>query len=376
MEFVDLKKQYRELKDEMDAAVLGAMGAADFILGRDVKELEGQLAEYAGRKHCVSCANGTDALILALMAYGVGKGDGVFVPTFTFYASAEAVASTGATPIFVDVDSRTFNLCPESLAKAAERVKREGRLRPGAVMAVDLFGQPADYQAIDAIAAEYNLLVVEDGAQGFGGSVKGKRACSFGDISTTSFFPAKPLGCYGDGGAVFTDEDKVKDTLESLRAHGKGRDKYDNVRLGLNSRLDTVQAAVLKVKLRAFREFELKRRQEIAAGYGERLAGAVETPHLLSGFSSGYAQYSILAENEAQRDRIQEALKELGIPSMIYYKKPMHRQTVFRNNLSAYWGFPQAEKLSETILSLPMHAYLSDSEMEAVCQGVWKGVKG
>ncbi|WP_130861671.1 DegT/DnrJ/EryC1/StrS family aminotransferase [Bacilliculturomica massiliensis] len=368
MQFIDLKRQYKALEPAINKAVQEAIESAHFIMGPEVRALEEKLAEYVGRKYCVTCANGTDALRLALAAYDIKKGDAVFVPTFTFYASAEVISLVGAVPVFVDVDPRTYNICPRSLREAIERVKKEEKLRPRAIIAVDLFGLPADYPAIEKLAIEYNLLLIEDGAQGFGGMIGEKRACSFGDIATTSFFPAKPLGCYGDGGAVFTDEEKVKDLLESLKVHGKGQDKYDNVRIGLNSRLDTMQAAILSVKLKAFREYEMKRRQEIAKLYDLLLGGTVDVPHIPEGYVSSYAQYSILLKDEVERDQLQKKLSECSVPSMIYYKKSMHQQTVYRNNSSAYWGFPNAETVSQRILSLPMHPYLTEDEVTYICK--------
>ena len=269
MEFRDLKQQYRVLQEQMDKAILDAVASGAYIMGKPVKELEAQLAEYVGVKHCLSCANGTDALTLALKAWSIGPGDAVFVPDFTFFSSAEVVPLEGATPVFVDVCEETFNIDAADLQRAVEQVLAEGRLCPKVVVAVDLFGLPADYEAIRQVADKYGLLILEDGAQGFGGSIDGKRACSFGDIATTSFFPAKPVGCYGDGGAVFTDNDEWAALIESYRVHGKGTFKYDNVRIGMNSRLDTVQAAVLQVKLKAFAEYELDAVNAAAGKYTE-----------------------------------------------------------------------------------------------------------
>lgn len=367
MQFNDLQEQYKNLLPEIDKAVLKVMKSGHFIMGNEVRELEDRLAAYTGRKYCITCANGTEALRLALAVYDIKAGDAVFVPTFTFYASAEVIVQAGAEPVFVDIDPRTFNISAESLKGAVERIKRENRWNPRAIIAVDLFGLPADYCELSRIAEEYNLLLIEDGAQGFGGSVDGKRACSFGDISTTSFFPAKPLGCYGDGGAIFTDEEKVRDMLESLKVHGKGNDKYDNVRIGYNSRLDTIQAAVLLVKLDAFEKYEMERRQQVADWYRSGLEGIVGIPHIPKGYVSSYAQYSILMKDREQRDVLQGELQENGVPNMIYYKKSMHQQTAFRNNMSSYWGFPEAERIAEIVLSLPMHPYLKKSEVEEVC---------
>ena len=378
MQFRDLKKQYAILKEEMDAAVIEAMASGAYIMGQPVRELESRLAEYAGVKHCLSCANGTDALTLALKAWGIGPGDAVFVPDFTFFSSAEVVSLEGATPVFVDVCEDTFNIDAADLERAVERVLAEGRLRPKVVVTVDLFGLPADYPAVRKVADKYGLLVLEDGAQGFGGSIAGKRACSFGDISTTSFFPAKPLGCYGDGGAVFTDNDEWATLIESYRVHGKGSFKYDNVRIGLNSRLDTVQAAVLLVKLKAFREYELEAVNKVAALYtellchSERSEESVATPFIPEGFGSSWAQYTIRLRDRQQRDAVQAVLKAAGIPAMVYYPKPMHLQTAFKPVLpsEAKGLCPVATYLCERVLSLPMHPYMTEEEIVTVAEAV------
>ena len=295
MNFRDLKKQYEALKPEIDAAINEAVTSARFISGPQVKELEQKLADYVGVKHCVTCANGTDAITLALTAWGIGRGDAAFVPDFTFFSSGECPAAVGATPVFVDVDKRTFNLDPEKLEQSIRTVLDEGEYTPKAVVAVDLFGLPADYPKIKAVCDKYNLLLLEDGAQGFGGSLGGKKACSFGDIATTSFFPAKPLGCYGDGGAVFTDNDEWAALLRSLTVHGKsGNDKYNNIRIGMNSRLDTLQAAILIPKLDAFERYELDKVNEAAALYSQKLAGSgLVLPLIPEGFVSSWAQYTI-----------------------------------------------------------------------------------
>ena len=368
MEFRDLKQQYRVLQEQMDKAILDAVASGAYIMGKPVKELEAQLAEYVGVKHCLSCANGTDALTLALKAWSIGPGDAVFVPDFTFFSSAEVVPLEGATPVFVDVCEETFNIDAADLQRAVEQVLAEGRLCPKVVVAVDLFGLPADYEAIRQVADKYGLLILEDGAQGFGGSIDGKRACSFGDIATTSFFPAKPVGCYGDGGAVFTDNDEWAALIESYRVHGKGTFKYDNVRIGMNSRLDTVQAAVLQVKLKAFAEYELDAVNAAAGKYTELLKDVVDTPVIPQGFRSSWAQYTIRLKDTAQRDALQTSLKAAGIPSMVYYPKPMHLQTAFRaepRNLC-----PVATSLCGRVLSLPMHPYITNEEIQTVCNAV------
>ena len=368
MQFRDLKYQYQVLKKDIDQAVLDVMQSGAFIMGRPVKELEAQLAEYVGVKHCLTCANGTDALTLALKAWGIGPGDAVFVPDFTFFSSAEVVSLEGATPIFVDVDEETFNLSPESLDEAIRQTLADGKLSPKVIVAVDLFGLPANYPLIREIADKYDLLILEDGAQGFGGEILGRKACSFGDISTTSFFPAKPLGCYGDGGAVFTDNDEWAALIESYRVHGKGTFKYDNVRIGLNSRLDTVQAAILQVKLRAFRDYELADVNRIAARYTELLKDVpgIKTPVIPTGFYSSWAQYTLRLESEAKRDALQTSLKAQDIPSMVYYPKPMHSQTAFRHLTPDIRNLTSSKKLSETVLSLPMHPYMTDEDILSV----------
>ena len=368
MNFIDLQKQYEQLKDEIDQGVQSVLNSANFIMGQQVGALEEMLAEYVGTKYCITCGNGTDALTLALKAYDIKHGDAVFLPTFTFYATAEVVSSCGATPIFVDIDRNTFNISPEDLEAAVEEVVKEGKLNPRAIVAVDLFGLPYNHPKISEIAIKYNLLLIEDGAQGFGGAINKKKACAFGDIAATSFFPTKPLGCYGDGGAVFTNELKVKEHIESLRVHGKGDDKYDNVRIGMNSRLDTIQAAILIPKLRAFREYELERRIAVATAYSEILSDVVEVPFVPDGYRSSFAQYSILLKSEKQRDNLQSALKEHKIPTMIYYKKSMHQQTVYRNNKSIYRNFDVAEEVSKTILCLPINPYLEEKQIADICE--------
>ena len=374
MEFRDLKRQYQVLKPQMDAAMLEVAENCNFISGKQVTELEQQLAEYVGVKHCVTCGNGTDALTLVMMAWDIKAGDAVFVPTFTFFASAEVVAFEGATPVFVDVDERTFNVDPVKLEEAIEQVKKEGKLNPRAVIAVDLFGQPADYTKIEEICKKHGLLLLEDGAQGFGGKIGDRTACSFGDAAATSFFPAKPLGCYGDGGAVFTNDDEMADYMRSIRVHGKSpADKYDNLRIGLNSRLDTIQAAVLKVKLQAFKDHELESVNRAAKLYDEYLGNVVKTPVVPEGFYSSWAQYTIQLEDRKTRDALQalqKELKEQGIPTMVYYPKPMHLQGAFADLGYKKGNFPVAESLCERVLSLPMHPYLNEEDIRFVANAV------
>ena len=313
MEFRDLKKQYAVLKNDIDRHIDEVIASSRFIGGSKVSELEEKLAAYVGTKHCVTCANGTDALELALMAWGIGKGDAVFVPDFTFFSSGEIVAILGATPVFVDVDEDTFNMNSVSLEKAINEVIADGELKPRVVIPVDLFGLPANFVKLRKIADKYGLKILEDGAQGFGGEIDGKRACSFGDISTTSFFPAKPLGCYGDGGAIFTDDDEAAELIRSYCVHGKGKMKYDNVRIGMNSRLDAIQAGILLPKLAAFAEYEIKDVNAAAAKYTELLKGIVTTPVIPEGFLSSWAQYTIKLDSREQRDALQGFLRERSI---------------------------------------------------------------
>lgn len=367
MEFRDLKKQYATMKTEIDSAIADVIEGSHFISGPQVAALEKKLAEYVGVKHCITCANGTDALVLAAKTLGITKGDAVFVPDFTFFATAEAPAVQGATPIFVDVCEDTFNMDPVQLEKAVEKVVQDGELNAKAIIAVDLFGQPAEYDEIRRIADKHGLLLIEDGAQGFGGEYHGKRACSFGDISTTSFFPAKPLGCYGDGGAIFTDNDEWAMLLRSYAVHGKGVDKYDNVRIGTNSRLDTLQAAVLDVKFKAFAEYEVTAINQVASWYAERLPKTLKAPIVPQGLYSSWAQYTVRLENEEQRVLVQNALKEKGIPSMVYYRTPMHAETAFAD-LVYDGACPVTERLCQTVLSLPIHPYMEKSDVELICQ--------
>lgn len=362
MQFRDLIKQYGELKPSIDVAISTVIESASFISGPQVKELEDDLAKYVGVKYCITCANGTDALTMALMSWNIGPGDAVFVPDFTFFATAETVAFEGATPVFVDVDDITYNMDPIRLEEAIQMVLLEGKLIPKVVIPVDLFGLPAPYPEIREIASRYNLKILEDGAQGFGGMIEKKRACSFGNISTTSFFPAKPLGCYGDGGAIFTDDDEIAAYLASIRVHGKGSYKYENVRVGMNSRLDTIQAAVLLPKFKAFREYELDRVNKVARAYTECLKDVVKTPAIPDGYLSSWAQYTIQLGSQRERDSLQAVLEESGIPTMVYYPIPLHRQKVF-DGLRMYCECPVAERLCRTVLSLPIHPYM---EMEDV----------
>lgn len=366
MEFRDLKTQYLQNKEAIDSAIQNVLMSGYFIGGEPVGQLEEKLAAYVGVKHCITCANGTDALQLALMSWGIGEGDAVFVPDFTFFSTAEVVSWVKATPVFVDVDKDTFNISPESLEEAVQSVLKAGNLTPKAVIAVDLFGQPADFAAIRKIAEKYDLLLLEDGAQGFGGKIGEKKACSFGDIATTSFFPSKPLGCYGDGGAVFTNNDEWAESIQSYKVHGKGSDKYDNVRIGMNSRLDTLQAAVLLAKFDNFANKELDAVNRVSSQYSERLADLVYTPAVQNGFVSSWAQYTIQLKNEECRNALQAYLKEHSIPSMVYYVKPLHEQKAFAGFGRLEVGLGNTEELCKTVLSLPMHPYMDESDVKTV----------
>ena len=368
MQFRDLKTQYTVLKDEMDKAILDVVASSAYVMGPKIKEMETAFAEYVGVKHCIACNSGTDALLLALKAWDVKPGDAVFVPSFTFFASAEVIAMQGATPVFVDVNKDTFNMDVTDLERKIEQTIKAGKLAPRVVIAVDLFGLPADFVTIRKVADKYGLYILEDGAQGFGGRIGDKEACSFGDISTTSFFPAKPVGCYGDGGAVFTDNDEWAALMESYHIHGKGSDRYDNVRIGMNSRLDSIQAAILLVKLKAFAKYELVDVNKVAARYTEILKDVVKTPVVPEGFYSSWAQYTLQLENKDVRLGLQAALKALDIPTAIYYPIPMHRQTAFNYLNLDENRCPISDQLADTVVSLPIHPYLSESEQDLICK--------
>lgn len=369
MEFRDLKKQYQVLKKEIDQSIDGVLNQCNFISGAPVTELEETLSEYVGVKHCITCANGTDALTMALMAWGIKKGDAVFVPDFTFFASGEVVAFLGATPVFYDVDINTYNADPISLEKAIKAVIEEGVLTPKVIMTVDLFGQPADYKKIQAIADKYQLLLLEDGAQGFGGRIGEQKACSFGDISTTSFFPAKPLGCYGDGGAIFTNDDQIADYLKSIRIHGKGKDKYDNIRIGWNSRLDTLQAAILSVKFKAFKDYELEKINFVAEQYNNLLNKYVTIPYIQPNMLSSWAQYTIQVESEKIREELRSYLNQKKIPSMIYYPKSMGEQKAF-STCRKYVSCENSNKICKQVLSLPIHPYMEKEDVIEVSHAI------
>lgn len=352
--FVDLQAQRKALNGRVETAIATVLDHGRFIMGPEVRQLESELADFCGAKHALTCASGTDALLLALMAWGVGAGDAVFVPTFTFASTAEVVVLTGATPVFVDVHPDTFNLAPESLAAALATVKEKG-LRPAAVIPVDLFGQPAEYDSVYRAIEGTGMKVLSDAAQSFGANgPDGRNAGTYGDLAATSFFPAKPLGCYGDGGAVFCNDDETISVLRSLRVHGQGADKYDNVRIGINGRLDTMQAAVLIEKLSIFRS-EIEARQQVAAIYDEGLSDVVKVPGVLPGATSAWAQYTITTD---ERDRLAGHLKENGVPTAVYYPRPLHLQTAYKGFPRAHDELTTSEWLAQRVLSLPMHPYL------------------
>ena len=366
--FIDIVAQRRRLGPAVEAAVARVLAHCQFINGPEVTALEAALAAYCGAKHVVTCASGTDALIMVLMAKGVGAGDAVLCPSFTFCATGEAVAIAGATPVFVDVDETTFNIDAASLKRGIATAKRLG-LKPRGVIPVDLFGQSADHDAVLAVAEAEGLFVLDDAAQGFGASYKGRRLGGMGIITATSFFPAKPLGCYGDGGAIFTDDADFAEVLRSVRVHGQGSDKYDNVRLGLTGRLDTIQAAVLIEKLKIFDE-EIAARNKVAERYAQGLGNVVTVPRLASGHSSVWAQYTIRLPAGTDRDAFAAALKAQGVPTAIYYPKSMHQQTAYKDYPVADGGLPISERLSSDVISLPMHAYLDEASQDRVIQAV------
>jgi dTDP-4-amino-4,6-dideoxygalactose transaminase len=381
MQFIDLALQQRRIRKDLEKRIMGVLDHGQYIMGPEIKQLEKQLAQYCGVGHAVSCASGTDALLLALMAYGIGTGDAVFTSPFTFIATAEVIQLLGATSVFVDIDPATFNIDPNRLDAALEAVKSgqsnihplpkgiKRTLTPKAVIAVDLFGLPADYPRINRIAADHGAIVIEDAAQSFGAEINGGKSCALAAVGCTSFFPAKPLGCYGDGGMCFTNEAQFAAVMDSLRVHGKGSDKYDNVRIGINGRMDTLQAAIILSKFSIFPE-EVELRQEVAGRY-ERLLGdlnGLEVPRVPAGFKSVWAQYSVMAASGEQRQRLQEGLKQAGIPTAVYYPKPLHLQTAFAHLGYKEGDFPHSEDASRRIFSLPMHPYLKPEEQETIAE--------
>lgn len=369
--FIDLKKQFKNMEPEMRAAIDEVLAHGQFIMGPEINRLESELASMAGVNHVVACGSGTDALIMALMAHGVGPGDAVFTSPFTFIATAEVISLLGATPVFVDIDPITYNIDPNLLEREIDNTMQAGELKPKCIIPVDLFGLPADYDPIMSIAEAKGLFVLEDAAQSFGGVYHGRPACGLGHAAATSFFPAKPLGCYGDGGAVFTDDGELDDRMRSIRVHGQGSNKYDNIRIGLNARMDTLQAAILLVKLKSF-PAELEARQKVAARYTEGLKDLVETPVITEGLVSAWAQYSILSE---KREFIQASLKEAGVPTAIYYPKPLHLQEAFSDLGLGPGTFPISESISEKVFSLPMHPYLEDETIDFIVGRIAESIK-
>jgi UDP-2-acetamido-2-deoxy-ribo-hexuluronate aminotransferase len=368
VQFIDLKAQQLRIKDKIDNRIQTVLGHGKYIMGPEVQEIENRLAKFVGVKHGISCSSGTDALLLALLSFGVGPGDAIFTSPFTFIATAEVISILGAVPVFVDIDPKTYNIDPQKLADAVKKTKSLS-LKPKGVIPVDLFGLPADYDEINGVARENNLFTIGDAAQSFGSEYKGKKACSLADISCTSFFPAKPLGCYGDGGMCFTDDDKLAEIIRSLRVHGKGSHKYDNARIGVNGRLDTIQAAILNAKFDIFPE-EMDLRQQVAQRYSDLLKAEngvqLKPPFIPNDYKSAWAQYSVLAESSQQRSQLQERLKENGIPTVIYYPKPLHRQTAFADLGYKIGDFPVSEDCSQRIFSLPMHPYLREEDQNRI----------
>jgi UDP-2-acetamido-2-deoxy-ribo-hexuluronate aminotransferase len=378
MQFIDLAAQQERIRERIEANIAAVLNHGKYIMGPEIQSLEEKLARYVGVKHAIACASGTDALLLALMAYEIGPGDAIFTTPFTFIATGEVISLLGATPVFVDIDPQTFNMDPAKLEPAIQAIlddqatgyplPRSGvPLVPKGVIAVDLFGLPADYDSLNTIAGQHGLFVLEDAAQSFGAEYKGKKACNLAQIGCTSFFPAKPLGCYGDGGMCFTDNENLHEIMMSLRVHGKGTHKYDNVRIGMNGRMDTLQAAVLLAKFDIFPE-EIELRQQVARRYGRLLnqQAEVQAPAVPEEMISAWAQYSVLAKDETHRGRLQANLKERSIPTAIYYPKPLHLQTAFKSLGYEEGDFPISEDFSGRIFSLPMYPYLSDSDQEVI----------
>ena len=380
MQFIDLAAQQERIRERIEANIAAVLDHGKYIMGPEIQSLEEKLAQYVGVKRAISCASGTDALLLALMAYEIGPGDAIFTTPFTFIATGEVISLLGATPVFVDIDPQTFNMDPSKLEPAIQAIldneasdpaipRSDIALVPKGIIAVDLFGLPADYDNLNAIAGQHGLFVLEDAAQSFGAEYKGKKACNLTEIGCTSFFPAKPLGCYGDGGMCFTDNENLYETIQSLRVHGKGTHKYDNVRIGMNGRMDTLQAAVLLAKFDIFPE-EIELRQQVARQYTRLLnqQAVVQAPMVPEAMKSAWAQYSVLAKDETHRTQLQSTLKEAGIPTAIYYPKPLHLQAAFKSLGYKEGDFPISEDFSSRIFSLPMHPYLSNSDQEIIAK--------
>ena len=366
MKFIDLNKQYSILKENIDEKIAEVLSNAQFIMGKEVSAFENEMQDYLGVRHVISCANGTDALTMLYMAHGIAHGDAVFCPDITFIASIEPACLLGAAPVFCDIARDTYNLCPESLERQIKAVQAEGRLRAKAVVAVDFLGNPADYDAIESICKKYHLLLIEDAAQSFGAEYHGKKCGGLGFDAITSFFPAKPLGCYGDGGAVMTDDDEMAETCRSIRIHGKGTSKYDNVRIGINSRLDTIQAAILQVKLNAFKAYEMQARQEAAKRYTDAFSPHLTVPYIAPETTSVYAQFALLAKDENERDAVRKHLQQKEIPSMIYYPAPQHELPVFATLNHYGETFENAKDYCSRTFSIPMHPYLEESVQNMV----------
>jgi UDP-2-acetamido-2-deoxy-ribo-hexuluronate aminotransferase len=371
MQFIDLKAQQVRIKDKIDENIQKVLAHGSYIMGPEIAELENKLAEYVGIKYGIGCASGTDALLMPLMAYEVGPGDAIFTVSFTFIATAEVVQLLGATPVFVDIEAESFNMDASKLEEVILKVKKEGKLKLKGIIPVDLFGQPADYDEINAIAKRYGMFVIEDAAQGFGGIYKKRRAGSLAEVAATSFFPAKPLGTYGDGGMIFTNDEKMLKKLLSIRIHGQGSDKYNNIRIGINGRLDTLMAAILLPKFEIFEE-EVGLRQKVAARYTENLKSIVKTPVVKSYNLSSWAQYSIL---HPKREKIMEGLKSDGIPTAVYYPKPLHLQDAFVGLGYKYGEFPVTEEIAATVFSIPMHPYLSHEDQDKIINSIKKHAK-
>jgi dTDP-4-amino-4,6-dideoxygalactose transaminase len=365
--FIDLAKQRARLGQRIDQAIQRVLAHGNYIMGPEVRELETALSDFCGARHALTCSNGTDALGLILMALELDGGDAVFCPSFTFAATAEAVTWYGATPVFVDVDEQTFNIDPASLQMGIKSAKAQG-LRPVGVISVDLFGQPADYDRLEPICAEQRLWLLSDAAQSFGATYKGRNVGTIGTATATSFFPAKPLACYGDGGAIFTGDDELAATIKSLRVHGQGSDKYDNVRIGLNGRLDTLQAAILLEKMRIFRD-EIERREKVAVRYNAALADVAQVPRVMRGVTSVWAQYTIRIP-AARREALAASLKLSGIPTAVYYARPLHQQTAYRKYPIAGNGLPVSERIAAEVISLPMHPYLEQVEQDFIISAI------
>lgn len=371
MEFNNLKRQYKILKKEIDEHIAEIMADARFLNGEEIKELEKKLADYVGTKYCVSCGSGTDALMLSFLVYGVGEGDAIFCPDMTYIASVDPGCIIGASPVFVDIDSKTYNMDPRKLEEAILKVKKEGKLKAKAVVAVDFLGNPAALDEISEICKKHDVILIEDAAQSFGSTYKGKKCGAFGDIACTSFFPTKPLGCYGDGGAIFTNDEEMVKLLESYKAHGKGKAKYDNIRIGIGSRINTIQAAVLLHKFDLF-DKELETRQKIAKKYDDSLKDILEIQELEEGAKSAYAQYAVLARNNEERNYIIEKLKEKEIPAMIYYPKGMHKMKVFEEFSEG--DFTNSDRYADCNICIPFSPYLREDEQELVIETIRKAV--